>query len=322
MSAKSNNIKIGIFVLAALVLLIAGLLAFGAKSYLSPKTRCETAVAGEVSGLSVGSGVQLRGVPIGKVTRIAFPWAVYPKSKSTLIIVEFEADGDLVPLPPGMDMRSAVEKSVQNGMRAMIKSQGITGTSILALENLNPAAYPPPEIDYTPRYYYIPSAPGQFTRMLEAIEDSLNHIRQLDLAAIGQGVTNALRSVSLLSDKLDSMDLRAVSTNANALLVDLKTTSGKLQEAVTQVQDTLKSMKLDTVSQNANELVAGIRESNLKLQTVLDHVGAAPVQQTVVELQQALQNLNAVLVDLKRYPSGFFLGQPPLPAKSVQTPRQ
>jgi hypothetical protein len=44
MSTKANTAKIGLFVILALVLLIAGLLAFGAKSYFAPKTKGETAV--------------------------------------------------------------------------------------------------------------------------------------------------------------------------------------------------------------------------------------------------------------------------------------
>jgi paraquat-inducible protein B len=67
MSAKVNNIRIGIFVLIALFLFIAGLLAFGARSYFAVKSTYETAIVGEVTGLSIGSGVLFRGVPIGKV---------------------------------------------------------------------------------------------------------------------------------------------------------------------------------------------------------------------------------------------------------------
>lgn len=52
-------------------------------------------------------------------------------------------------------------------------------------------------LDYTPRAYYsIPSAPGQFTRMLESIEKALRNVQELDIAGIGQGVTNALGAVT------------------------------------------------------------------------------------------------------------------------------
>ena len=44
------------------------------------------------------------------------------------------------------------------------------------------------------------------------------------------------------------------------------------------------------------------------------------VNRTLVDVQQTVRSLNAVLLELKQYPAGFFLGQPPLPAKSVQTP--
>jgi paraquat-inducible protein B len=44
------------------------------------------------------------------------------------------------------------------------------------------------------------------------------------------------------------------------------------------------------------------------------------LNQTLGEVQQTAQTLNAVLLELKQYPAGFFLGQPPVPAKSVQTP--
>jgi paraquat-inducible protein B len=322
MSARTNNTKIGLFVLTGLLLLIAGLLAFGAKSYFRPKVKFETAIPGEVSGLSVGSIVQFRGVPMGEVTRITFSWSVYPKSKTGYIVVEFAVAAELVPLPPGIDRTAAVKESVSHGLRAMVKGQGITGTSILSLEDLRPEEAPPPPIDYTPRYEYIPSAPAQFTRMLDAIEKSLNSVQKLDFGSIGQSVTNALAAVMLLSAKLDKLDFQNLATNASSLMIDLKGTSLKLQDAVTQVQDTLKGMKLENVGQNANDLITGLRETNVKLETVLDHVGTAPVAQTVVEFQQALQNLNTVLVELKRYPSGFFLGEPPLPARSVQTPRQ
>jgi ABC-type transporter Mla subunit MlaD len=264
--------------------------------------------------------VELRGVPIGKVNRITFAWHAYPESKSRLIVVEFEVDSDLMPWPTS-NVGALVKLAVDGGLRAVVKGQGITGTSILSLDQLDPALAPPP-LEYKPHYYYIPSAPGQFARMLESIQGTLENLQKLDFANIGRGVTNALDAVRDLSAKIARLDLQSVSTNANILLVDLKSTSSKLQEAVGQVQETLKGMKLEAVGTNANELVLGVHETNIKLQKFLDQLGAAPVQRAVAELQQALQSLDGVLVELKRYPSGFFLGEPPLPARSVQTPKK
>jgi len=312
MSAKPNTFKIGLFTLVAITLFVAGLLAFGAKGYFTKKTMFETAIEGEVSGLSEGSRVELRGVPIGKVTRITFAWDVYPESKSGLIVVDFEVDSSLFKLPPGTNMKDLLKKATENGLRAMVKLQGVTGTSILWLETLDPAGYPPPNIDYTPRYYYIPSAPGQFTRLLESIEKSLSNIERLDMKSIGIGVTNTLNATTRLVDKLDRMDLGAISTNANELLV-------KVKDLSTNLQETVNRMKLESVSHNADELLAGLRDTNARLQLVLDHLGMVPLQQTVGDLREAIQNLNQVLLQLKQYPSGFIFGEPPPPAKGVKT---
>jgi phospholipid/cholesterol/gamma-HCH transport system substrate-binding protein len=314
MSAKTNNIRIGIFVLVGVVIFIAGLLAFGAKSYFVKKEKFETAMEGEVYGLSVGSKVELRGVPIGKVSDIDFGFNIYPKSKTDVIVVEFEVDGEIFNTIRTAGQRTAYrEEQITKGLRAMIKGQGVTGTSLLALEYLDPARNPPPAIDYKPRYAYIPSAAGQFTRILESIESSLRHLQDINVASIGHSISNVLESTRQLMDKVNKVDLGQIATNANGLLVELKSSVGELDT-------TIKGMKLDALSQNADGLITGLKETNLKLQTVLDKVGAVPMQDTVGDIRSAIQTLNDVLLELKQYPSGFIFGKPPLPAKSVETP--
>ena len=66
MSTTTNNFKLGLFTLCGLAILIAGVLAFGARSYFEPTSLFETYVAGDVTGLAVGSAVELRGVHVGK----------------------------------------------------------------------------------------------------------------------------------------------------------------------------------------------------------------------------------------------------------------
>ena len=53
MSAKSNNIRIGVFVIIAVVILILGLLAFGARGFFETKTKFETLVRRERYAVSV-----------------------------------------------------------------------------------------------------------------------------------------------------------------------------------------------------------------------------------------------------------------------------
>jgi paraquat-inducible protein B len=280
--------------------------------------KVQTAVPGEVYGLSVGSGVQLRGVPIGKVTQIAFAWSKYPKTKTKFIVVEFEVEGSLLPQPPDVTMKEAVKQATERGLRAIIKSQGITGTSILALEPLDPKAFPPPPIDYEPRHLYVPSAPAQLTRLVDSLDKSLKHLQELDFASIGQSVTNTLSAARDLLVKLDKLDLAKLTTNADDLLVELKQTGAKLTTAIETVQKTVSNSKLDAVGRKADSLLTELHGTNVKLQAVLDHLGTVPIQQTIANLQEVFQTLDNVLAQLKDYPSGFLFGKPPRPVEGLQ----
>lgn len=316
MSAKTNNVRIGIFVLVAIAIFIAGILAFGAKSYFVKKTTFETAIEGEVYGLSVGSKVELRGVPIGKISKIMFGRNEYPKTKTDVIVVEFQIEGHIFSsIGNSEEAKVYREEQIAKGLRAMIKGQGVTGTSILALEYFDPKENPPPHIDYTPHHSYIPSVPGAVTRMLESIEKSLRNIQDMDFKAIASGVSNTLDRASLLLEKVNRIDLEGMSSKVDELL-------DRLKVAVTQIDTTIKGMDLEALGKNADGLVVGLKETNTKLQTVLDHVGAVPMQDTVGDIRSAVQTLNDVLLELKRYPSGFIFGQPPVPARSVETPKK
>jgi hypothetical protein len=50
-------------------------------------------------------------------------------------------------------------------------------------------------------------------------------------------------------------------------------------------------MNLGAIGTNANVLLLGLHDSNAKLQTVLDHVGTAPWGQTVDNLRESLATL-------------------------------
>ncbi len=309
MNAKANYIRIGIFVLIAIFLFVAGLLAFGAKSYFTRKLTYETAIQGDVTGLSVGSPVLYRGIPIGKVSEIAIAPNLYPNSTSDVIVVRCEIDQSILKNEHTAEQRAQLlQREVGKGLRAMVKAQSITGTSVLFLQYLNPKSYPPFAIDYTPDYPYIPSAPSQIAQMLDSIQETLDNFQKLNLAGLGMETSNALTQAALLVEHVNRLDLQGTVNNANKLLDTLNTS--------------VAGMKLNELGGNANELVVQLKDTNQKLQTVIDKVGNAPLGETVENLNADLQTLNQVLLQLKQYPSGFIFGEPPPRAKSVQPPSQ
>ena len=283
MSTTTNDFKLGLFTLCGLAILIAGILAFGARSYFEPTSTYETYIAGDVTGLAVGSAVELRGVNVGKVKRIGFSWNEYQETTPTYIVVEFEMRDDVIPLPPGAARSEMVQSAIKSGLRARLKSQGITGTSILSLEDLNPADNPPVQVPWTPRHTYVPAAPGQFSELLASIEKSLHNVERLDFSNINQLVQGDLKSAGQVLDRVNQVDFGSLGTNANSLLTESRATVAQLQPAL----------------------------ANLDFNAL---------NQTLANAQRTLHDMDDVLAEIKNYPSGFFLGAPPPPVKEVQPP--
>jgi phospholipid/cholesterol/gamma-HCH transport system substrate-binding protein len=308
MSARINDFKIGLFILFGLVIFLGGLFAYGARGYLEPKVGFETYVTGDVEGLSVGSPVKYRGVQIGKVTRISFPWREYPGHHLDmgrgLVVVMFEVRTDVSPLPPGEDPETFLKQWIDQGLRVRIKGQGITGTSILSIEELDPTLHPAAfNVPWTPRSHYIPAAESQFSQMLTSVERSLRSLEKLNFQTIGRSLEK---------------DLDALGT----LLEELKVTNGKLGGFVDDAQKVVKDLNLQPTVHEANALVGDLRTLTRKLGPLVDQFDAAPIAETVANARRAAERLNDVLSDLRQYPSGFLFGDPPLPARSVDPQRK
>jgi phospholipid/cholesterol/gamma-HCH transport system substrate-binding protein len=324
MSAKTNNFKLGLFTLFGLGLLLTGLLAFGTWSKFEKKSLFETYVPGDVSGLSVGSAVEFRGVRVGKVAGIGFSWNEYQDSQPGSVVVVFEMRDDIFTGPSGSGWQQ-LQSAVDHGLRARLKAQGVTGTCIVSLEYLDPAEYLPAKVSWTPRHTYIPSAPGLLGDLLESLQKVLHKVNRLDVSALTQLTETDLKSVSRVLDKVERVDLDALSTNANALLQQIRGSTSKIDNLIDDTDGTVKKLPLekltqdaDKLMQNADKLVAQVSDTVARLKPGLTSVDFDSLNQTVAEARQAIQNMNDVLNELKKYPSGFIFGQPPPRLKEVQ----
>src|ERR1700722_18110234 len=259
MNKPTNNFKLGLFTLGGLLLLLAGVLAFGARSYFVRTSVFETYMVGDVPGLAVGSPVELRGVRVGKVRKINFSWNEYEETDPSYVVVEFEMRDDVTPLPPGAARSQMLQAAIERGLRARIKSQGITGASLLSIEYLNPTENRPAQVPWRPKHIYIPAAPGQLSELLASIERTLHNVERLDFGAMNQLLQGDLKSVGQVLDRAKEIDFGAISTNANSLLTELRGSNAKLQSLIVNADGTVKRMKLEKLSKDLDELVEEIQ---------------------------------------------------------------
>src|SRR5678815_3531660 len=177
-SRNPAQFKIGLFVIVGAAILVSALFLFGIRNAIEPTQKFETCINGKVEGLSKGSPVKIRGVTVGRVDEIGFSWKLYQDADPHCVVLRCEFEQRFSPVAE-KDFESQVHTLTANGLRAVVQGQGITGTSIVSLEEVDPAKYPPLEVPWHPKYPYIPSAPSQFGQILQSIDHLLAHLETL-----------------------------------------------------------------------------------------------------------------------------------------------
>ncbi len=321
MSARPNNFKLGLFVLIGLVLLLAALFIFGASKWFEGKTVEETYVAGNVDGLKSGSPVTLRGVPVGEVTRINFTWNVYRRPEPRYVLIEFEVHRDVSLVAPGPGFAEQMAREVEHGLRARVKSQGLAGATILSLEYVDPAKYPPQPVPWKPRHILIPSAPSQFNEIIASLDQTVARVRQIDFEKLAGTLQRDLATGERLLAHLDQAAVPGITTNATALLTDLRSVSAKLSDFLGQTNHIMEA-NLPTLSSNVDRVLMEAKTSIGRIDRALANFDASSLNQTLDNLRRATDDLQGVVERLKQYPAGMLFGKPPPPARSIESPRK
>lgn len=209
--SSSRHVRNGAFVLLATILSVALLAALGLFRSQRASERFETYIEESAQGLSTGSAVRFRGVPVGTVESIGFAWSRYapPRTEEGLrqgrytrivfsIRREFLPDGDADD-PDG----PSIEQMVQRGLRVHVRNQGITGLRFLDLDVVSPAARDRTlPVSWTPEHRYIPAAPS-LTRTFAALLENLGtQLSGTDFTAAAAQLSSLVSNASAAATSL------------------------------------------------------------------------------------------------------------------------
>jgi ABC-type transporter Mla subunit MlaD len=318
MSEKASSFRIGLFVTLGVAIILAALFLFGIRSAFQPTYMFETYTTGDVEGLSVGSAVKLRGVNVGKVTEIGFSWNLYEVSQPACVVVRCAVRQKIAPQEFRGDFTATLKIIVERGLRAVVQSQGITGSSVVALQVMDPAKYPPLEVPWTPKYPYIPSAPSQLGRLLASVDRTLSNLEKFDVAGLSKSLNRALDTASAALEKLNTLDVKGISEQTKKALQDADAAVLEIKGLAEDARQDVRNMKLAAVGSDAQQL---LRDLDARLTALIDKLSAIDVRslnETLAGTREAARNLNDALSELKKYPSGFIFGKAPPPAPVLE----
>jgi paraquat-inducible protein B len=346
MSAKANYFRLGIFIIAATAILVAIVLALGAGNFFRRTVLIETYFDESVQGLDVGSAVKYRGVQIGRVTRIGFTGTLYQhdvpmKNRRQYVMVEAELQPELVGAREG-DSSQLIDM-IAAGLRARLAPVGITGTAYLEIDFVDPKAYPPLAISWTPLNTYIPSAPSTYNQIVSGAQKFLAVLDNADIEGTIHSIAVLARTAN---DKLGELPVGALAHDASATLKEVRTLIARLDRTIAapevgqamkdlaaasaRLREVLANPGWATAPAQAAEAFAKVREvaENPHLQDALvrldrilirlDTLTAgsdADLSAALYNLRRTSENLRDLTETVKRYP-GSVLAEPPRPVTS------
>ncbi|MCR5414372.1 MAG: MlaD family protein [Kiritimatiellae bacterium] len=240
---KANYFRIGLAVVLGVAAIAGALVYIGGVRGRESEVYAETYSDKPVSGLSVGSAVNFRGVKIGEVRRISFvrsDYGVRGRGGSRIRIVmaikekfmKFGADDDA---------KANLSSQIEHGLRATVTASGITGLSHIELDFIHADVSKPAEITWHPENLYIPPGISFLDNFSDSATRVMNEIEKIDFEAFrsdfagimrgaAETVSNANALVSSVNTLVDSRK-----SDMEAIVDDLRAASGNLREATDRI---------------------------------------------------------------------------------------
>ncbi|MBU3670616.1 MAG: MCE family protein [Polynucleobacter sp.] len=302
-NSNPNYFRLGVFVLAAIAVLISVILIFGSGQIFKKSFYVETYIKQSVTGLDVGAAVRFRGVKIGQVSMVGLTGEVYEKNKPfndrhQYVIVRMQIFGHAID-------EQQVKEFVNNGLRARVKSMGITGVNYVEFDFSPKSAADNGDLPYswTPEYPVVPSLPNQADEIISGIQKLIDGINEINIDGTQQKFDALLVNLNTLmaGDGKNNQGLVASVKDLNVIL-----------ERIAKVTDK------DELSILMRELVGTIVALR---QTITSMQG--DTQLTIENLKQTSEQLNEFSRIASQSPSSLIWSEPPpkitLPLNGIQS---
>jgi paraquat-inducible protein B len=315
-SGKARPRLVGLFVIAAVLLLLGGVLAISSGLFTQWRTWV-VFLPGAASGLKEGSPVTMRGVQIGQVKEVELFFTGRGHQVGIMVVIQVRR-GSIKTLGGVAQVASlsdaeVVRQQVAEGLRAEVKSSSpIAGQKSIELD-----FHPERKARFTglqTPYPEVPTAPTGLEQLNEKVEETLKKISEIPIEEVVTQLRDTLQSAQGL---LDSGDLRRAVTNlrvamatANQTLKRADRTMGSVdglvadtRTTITTANDTVKS--LGSAVDNINHTLATV-DRNVE-RTAETQLEAA---RTLDEMRELMKSLRFLIDTLQQHPEALLQGKP------------
>ena len=318
MNNNTKLFRLGLFVIAAILLIIAAVVILVGPSLTKPKTIAETYFKYSISGLEVGSPVKFRGIQVGEVKEIPLSTEAYPKSAQDVIsnlnsvaVVRMQLN------LPADSVNQELNTYIKEGLRTQTQLAGITGSLYISLEFLDPEKYPADSIPFTwhPEYSYIPSAPSLSNEVIENVKNFLAGLDEMDIEKYVSNTLPAINSLIVnlnrIAESINATTVQDIGTNLNTLLTNTDTKISEidiqsLNELIGQLDVAAKNFGDMAQKTNTRKLVDSLTQLSQRLNGLVGN-NQYEVQKIIANINRITQNLQSLSRELVNDPSALFV---------------
>jgi paraquat-inducible protein B len=316
-SGKLRPRLVGLFVVAAVFVLVAGLMAISSGGIFTPWRTWVVFLPGAASGLKEGSPVTMRGVQIGQVREVELFFTGRGHEVGIMVVIQVRRGSiktlDGVARVASLSDAEVVRQQVAEGLRASLKSSSpIAGQKSIELD-FHPERAARFSGLQTP-YPEVPTAPTGMERLNERIEETLTKISEIPIEQVVTQLRDTLDSAQGL---LESGDVRAAVANlrvalatANETLKRADKTMGSVDELVADTRTTMT-----TANDTVKALQSAVDTMNRTLVTVDRNVERTAETQleaahTLDEMRELMKSVRFLVDTLQQQPEALLRGKP------------
>jgi paraquat-inducible protein B len=327
-SRRANPALIGGFVLGGIGLLVAALLVFGTFTFFEQTRRFVVFFEGSVDGLTVGSSVLFRGVPLGRVVEVGIRYDPSSSSFEIPVVVELRPSVIARFSPPSGAEGEVMEQLIKAGLRARLESASlVTGQKVVQL-NFFPDT-PIVIVKSDIKLPQIPALPSQAQQLLSSVD-----VVAKDLPTLLQTAVATLDRIQSALSPENQAAITATLESTASLVKTLQTVAASLEPMVATADKTLSSLdrlsgRLNgVVEENRPDIAAALRNfrdatvSTRRLLDQLNQIAAdnrKPIRQftegslpdltgLILDARAAVDKAATVLDSIERNPTRFLFG--------------
>lgn len=289
MNEQETHLRLGIFVLGGVFLLLAILFFLGWSNIFVKKVKVVTFFTESVQGLSVGSAVKYRGVPVGTVSEISIMIA----AKQVRVDMEIEQSRFIT----SKDNKNAqigfenfFRKELAQGLRCRLEFVGITGMKYIdfdyfARPDVAPAV--PSGVSAGEDSIFISAVPSSFKDISTVMTLALERLSKVKFEEISNELERTLRELStLVSDPAIKSTIERINDSARNLESSTSSVSRVFSED--RLNELVKLLEGDL--NGIEQLTQRLRQDSERMKLPESTAALRSAAKAVVEARRGLDN--------------------------------